>query len=106
MEALTSFLRAIVTCGFTGFTFRFDILFIETFCFNSIFALYAQIINIVARERELKKDLVLVEVESIELPSKAATFSSASRLAFSRRSLANASASSASARRRALRVLA
>ena len=57
-----------------------------------------------AREHELENDLILVEEESIEIPSKAASFSSASRLAFSRRSLANASASSASAKRRALRA--
>ena len=59
-----------------------------------------------AQERKLEKDLILDEVESIKLSSKTESFSSASRLAFSRRSLANASASSASATTQALRAFA
>ena len=102
---LTSLLRTIGTLGFTGK--GSGLILCSAQCSNlAAFSLFTRRLEILrlARERELEKDLILVEVESIELPSKAASFSSASRLAFLRRNLANDSASSASARRRASRA--
>ena len=86
---LTSLSQTIGCLGFTGKGFG-SILCTPQCSVLAALLLFTRRLEILrlARERELEKDLILVEVESIELPSKAASLSSASRLAFSRRNLA------------------
>ena len=77
LEALTSFSRAIGTFGFTGK--NSDSIFCSARRLPFLLFTHKLSISRLARERELEKGLSLVQVASNELPSKAASFSSASR---------------------------